>query len=571
MEFLNGSCKKEPVIDIEGPEDVNPDNDKLEEKDEDSSSSFVSTIIEGYGSKLKWVLLFVAIFLYFSYFSVALALFALGFYESGQSVLPLVYLTVAALIILIIYFVKRKFKNEILDFAIIPTRKVIDKHWHKLKWFLLLVPLCGIVAIILLSAAKRPYNLVSLIGWIFFLIVLTVCSHSPRRISWRPVIGGFALQFYFAAFILKWDKGQDLFQELGSLFTSFLGFSKFGAQFVFGKLEDHFFAFLVLPVIIFFSTVITMLYYLGIMQAIIGKIAFIMRITLGTTAAESLCAAGNIFVGQTEAPIMIRPFLAIMTMSELHAVMVGGFGTIAGAVLAAYILKGVPAAHLIAASVMNAPTALAVSKILYPEVGMSKISKMKEVIKEKQPFNNVIEAAAAGASSAISLVANVGANLIAFVALLFFANSVLGWFGAFVCLPELSFEVICSYILRPLVFIMGVEWNDAGAVAKLLGIKTFLNEFVAYDKLADFINNRVTCGSGTILTVSSFFESEVIATYALCGFANFSSIGIQLGGLGPMAPNRTGDLAKLAVSALFGGIVTNLMTACVAGKDLVKI
>uniref|UniRef100_A0A0B7A104 Concentrative nucleoside transporter C-terminal domain-containing protein n=1 Tax=Arion vulgaris TaxID=1028688 RepID=A0A0B7A104_9EUPU len=264
---------------------------------------------------------------------------------------------------------------------------------------------------------------------------------------------------------------------------------------------------------------------------------------------------------------MIRPFLAIMTLSELHAVMVGGFATIAGAVLAAYIIKGVSATHLITASVMNAPTGLAVSKLLYPELGRSKIARMKEVIEEKQPFNNLIEAAAAGASASISLVANVGANLLAFVALLYLANGILSWFGAFVCFPELSFEVICSYALMPLTYIMGVEWKDAGAVAELIGIKTFLNEFVAYDRLSAMMKNRINCGSGPTLSV----RSETIATYALCGFANLSSIGIQLGGLGSMAPNRLGDLAKIAVSALFGGIISNLMTACIAGLLVVEV
>ncbi|RUS70132.1 hypothetical protein EGW08_022103 [Elysia chlorotica] len=210
---------------------------------------------------------------------------------------------------------------------------------------------------------------------------------------------------------------------------------------------------------------------------------------------------------------------------------------------------------------MNAPTALAVSKLLYPELGHSKLEKLKETIKEKQPYNNVIEAAAAGASSAISLVANVAANLIAFVALLYFFNSIVAWFGAFVCLPNLSFEIICSYLFMPLAYLMGVEWKDAGIVAELIGIKTFLNEFIAYDKLSVFITNRIECLPGTVLSV----RSEIIATYALCGFANLSSIGIQLGGLGSMAPNRLGDLAQLAVTALLGGICTNLMTACVAG------
>ncbi|CAG5123478.1 unnamed protein product, partial [Candidula unifasciata] len=524
----------------------------------DTSSSIIEIMKQKYGHILTRIVYVVLAALYTTFFTSAIVLSAMK--VCGHDVRPLIYLTVAVLVIIIAWFVKSKFRSEIKAAVITPAERIMQQYWYILKWILSVTPVLGIIAIVVTTALKQPSNLMSLVGWTFCAVLLLVCSRAPRKVNWRPVLGGFALQFYFAALILKWDKSYELFNTIGDMFTKFLSYSDYGATFVFGNLDDHFFAFKVLPVIIFFSCVITMLYYLGVMQAVISKIAFVMRVTLGTTAAESLCAAGNIFVGQTEAPIMIRPFLSIMTRSELHAVLVAGFATIAGGVMAAYILKGVSATHLITASVMNAPAALAVSKLLYPELGHSQIANMKKAIQEKQPFNNVVEAAAAGASAAISLVANVGANLIAFVALLYFANSLISWFGAFVCFPELSFEVICSYALMPLAYIMGVEWKDAGAVAKLIGIKTFLNEFVAYDSLAKMIKERTECSGGSVLSV----RSEIIATYALCGFANLSSIGIQLGGLGPMAPNRLGDLAQIAVSALFGGIITNLMTACIA-------
>nr|KAG5697322.1 hypothetical protein BaRGS_004988 [Batillaria attramentaria] len=298
----------------------------------------------------------------------------------------------------------------------------------------------GIVAVIVITVKDSPKNLASLAGLAFFIIILFIFSSHPTR---------------------------------------------------------------VLPVVVFFSCVITMLYHLGVMQAVISKIAFVMRCTLGTTAAESLCAAGNIFVGQTEAPILIRPFLSVMTKSELHAVMVGG------------------------------------------------------------QYRNILEAAAAGASQSIALVANIAANLIAFLALLAFVNATLAWFGAFVCLPNLSFESICHYLLMPVVYLMGVRWEDAGHVAELIALKTFLNEFVAYEKLSEFINARLTCDD-SIHILSP--RSEIIATYALCGFSNLSSIGIMLGGLGPMAPQRVGDMAQIVVSALFGGVVACLITASVAER-----
>ncbi|XP_062574310.1 solute carrier family 28 member 3-like, partial [Saccostrea cucullata] len=220
----------------------------------------------------------------------------------------------------------------------------------------------------------------------------------------------------------------------------------------------------------------------------------------------------------------------------------------------------VSAEHLLCASVMNAPCALAVSKLLYPETESSKLSKASDLDKEEKTERNILEAAAAGASSSIKLVANIAANLIAFLAMLEFVNAVLSWFGGFVGYPEFSFQMICSYVLMPLAYLMGVEWKDCGIVGELIGIKTFLNEFLAYGELSTYLTNRKQC-IGHILAV----RSEIIATYALCGFANLSSIGIQLGALSPMAPSRKGDLAHIVLRALLGGIVTSLMTACIAG------
>ncbi|CAC5393511.1 SLC28A [Mytilus coruscus] len=404
-------------------------------------------------------------------------------------------------------------------------------------------------------------NLISLAGLAVFLIILLIFSAHPTKVKWRPVLGGFTLQFFFAALILKWSVGFQIFEFLGKQVQTFLMFTDKGTEFVFGpKYTEHLFAMKILPVVVFVSCAISVLYYVGAMKIVIGKIAWIMRVTLGTTAAESLCAAGNIFIGNTEAPILIRPFLGLMTKSELNAVMTGGFATIAGGVLAAYISFGVPAEHLLCASVMNAPCALAVSKLLYPETEESKLKSTADLQEEEKKEGNILEAAAAGASASIKLVANIAANLIAFIAMLEFVNAVLSWFGSFVGVPMLSFQIICSYVLMPLAYLMGVDWKDAGLVGELIGMKTFLNEFLAYKELAGYMSNRMDC-SGPHLSV----RSETIATYALCGFANFSALGMQLGALGPMAPSRKGDLAQIVMRSLLGGIIACLITASVAG------
>ncbi|RMX60525.1 hypothetical protein pdam_00001440, partial [Pocillopora damicornis] len=413
-----------------------------------------------------------------------------------------------------------------------------------------------------LDTAKKPERFISLAGLLVNILFCWIFSKHPRKVKWRPVIWGLALQFVFGLLILRTKFGFEAFKGAGNQVTAFLDYTSVGAAFVFGEgYREHFFAFQVLPIIIFFSSVISLCYYIGIMQVIIKKIAWLMQKTMKTSGVESLNAAGNIFIGQTEAPLMIRPFLEHVTMSELHAIMTGGFATIAGSVLAAYIEYGVSASHLLSASVMSAPAALAISKLMYPETEIPETLDDENIELPKGNERNIIEAAAKGASTAIALVANIAANLIAFLAFLAFFNGVLSWLGSMVGKPELSFEYICSYVLRPVAFIMGVPWEDSDVVAELLGIKTFLNEFVAYTRLAGFIDNRIKMNG--LRTIS--IRSEIISTYALCGFANLSSVGVVLGGLGPMAPSRVPDMSKIAIRTLIAGTVACFMTACVAG------
>jgi CNT family concentrative nucleoside transporter len=397
-------------------------------------------------------------------------------------------------------------------------------------------------------------RLISIFGLAVFVGLSYAFSVDRRAVKWQPVLWGIALQLIFAILILKTAPGLAVFKFLGDLVTQFLNFSDVGAKFIFGdNFAEHFIAFKVLPTIIFFSSFITILYHYGILQRVVQAVAWLMIKTMKTSGAETLSCAANIFIGQTEAPLLIKPYLAAMTLSELHAVMTGGFATIAGGVMAAYISFGVPAQHLIAASVMSAPAALAISKLLYPETEKSLTAGEVEV-KVDQVYANAVDAAASGASDGLKLAANVAAMLIAFLGLLAFFNALLGWFGGLISLPQLSLELILAYLMAPVAWLMGVPWADCAEVGIVLGKKTILNEFIAYLDLMELVKQQA---------ISE--RSQIISTYALCGFSNIGSIGIQIGGIGAMAPQRQGDLARLGVRAMIAGSVACFMTACIAG------
>ena len=397
-------------------------------------------------------------------------------------------------------------------------------------------------------------RLAALLGLGVFVGFAYLTSVNRRAVRWQPVLWGLALQLIFALFILRTAVGLAIFQWLGNVVSAFLDFSDAGASFVFGEnFQDFFFAFKVLPTIIFFSAFISLLYHYGILQKAVQAVAWGMMRTMKTSGSETLSAAGNIFVGQTEAPLLIKPYVETMTMSELHAVMTGGFATIAGGVLAAYVSFGVPANHLIAASVMSAPAALAISKIMFPEVEKSPTQGSVSIEVEKTTANGV-DAIALGALDGLKLALNIAAMIIAFLAILAAFNALLGFIGGLFGYPEFSLEVILSVLLAPVAWLMGVPWADCSAVGTLLGKKTILNEFIAYLDLQALIEEN---------TLSE--RSIVIATYALCGFANIGSIGIQIGGIGGIAPSRRADLAKISIRAMVAGTLACFMTACIAG------
>lgn len=451
------------------------------------------------------------------------------------------------------------------------------------------------------------YKFVSLLGTVVIIGVAFLMSNNKRRISFRILLFGIMLQVFFAFIILPnsplnvWIKatfnlpaapGEAFFNMMNTAIIKLLSFSEDGARFIFGNLVNRtvpvavsspetngavkevmgrvavtgaVFAFNVLPTIIFFSSLMGVLYHLGVMQKVVAFFSKVMEKTMGTSGAETLSASANIFVGQTEAPLVVQPYVHEMTMSELMVVMVGGFATVAGGVMAAYVgmLKNYfpdIAGHLLSASIMSAPAGIAIAKLIYPETA---VPKTKGGVKIKLPKTNVnvIDAAASGAGTGLKLALNVGAMLLAFIALVSMANYGISKIGSLINLIfgtswQLSLEAILGLIFSPLAWVMGVPWQDCTVVGRLLGEKMAVNEFVAYLDLANVL------GSGSR---QLSYRSIVIATYSLCGFANFSSIAIQVGGIGGIAPTRRHDLAKLGLKAMIGGTLAAFMTGTIAG------
>ncbi|XP_029766598.1 sodium/nucleoside cotransporter 1-like [Terrapene carolina triunguis] len=449
-----------------------------------------------------------------------------------------------------------------------PCQKCCLKSWPWLKWVFWLAVLVGLVTWLVLDTSKRPEQLISFAGLCAFVLFLFACSKHHAAVPWRAVFWGLGLEFVLGIFIIRTNPGFEAFQWLGNQIQIFLSYTTAGSGFVFGdRLIKEAFAFQALPIVVFFSCVMSILYYAGLMQWLILKISWLLQITMGTTPTETLSVAGNIFVGQTEAPLLVLPYLADMTLSEVHAVMTGGFATIAGSVMGAYMSFGIDPSSLIAASVMAAPCALAMAKLVYPEVEESKFKSKEGVKLSRGAEQNILEAASNGAAASVGLVANIAANLIAFLAVLKFINAALSWFGEMVNIKELSFQIICSYILMPVAFLMGADWADSPLVAELLGIKIFLNEFVAYEQLSTYKKNRLAgleeWSGGRKQWIS--MRAETITTFALCGFANLSSIGIMLGGLTSMVPQRKSEFASIVLRALLTGACVSMLNACVAG------
>ena len=399
---------------------------------------------------------------------------------------------------------------------------------------------------------------VGIIGVIVIIGIAFLLSENKKKINWKLVIAGLGLQIVFAILILKVPVGRTIFEGASSAIKKLLDFTKEGTDFLFGPLADtngigFVWVVQILPTIIFFSALMGVLYYLGVMQFIVKFIAKFIGKLLGTSGSETLSAVGNIFLGQTEAPLLVKPFVKDMTRSELLAIMVGGMATVAGGVMAGYVAMGVNAGHLLAASIMAAPAGLILAKILVPETEESKTKNSTDISVENTA-SNIVEAAANGASDGLGLALNVAAMLLAFIALLALINFIIGAIGGLFGFPELSFQWILGKLFSPLAFVMGVPTVDISAAGSLLGQKIILNEFVAYSELANLITLDVLQP-----------KTVMILTYALCGFANFSSIAIQIAGIGGLAPDKKGTIAKLGFKALIGGVLATCLTATIAG------
>jgi len=398
-------------------------------------------------------------------------------------------------------------------------------------------------------------TLISLLG-IGILFGLGILLSSGRhQINWRTVGFALLLQFALGGIALYFPLGVAVLEAISNAVSSVLNNAQDGIDFVFGGIGafemGFIFAFHVLPVIVFFSSLVSVLYHLGIMGWLIRMIGGALQRLLRTSKAESMSATANIFVGQTEAPLIVRPYITNMTRSELFAIMVGGMSTVAGSVLAGYVLLGVEIQYLLAASFMAAPGGFLMAKLLLPEA--EKIaSEEEEFTLEFESHVNVIDAAASGASSGMSLALNVGAMVLAFVGLIALVNTLLGSLGAMIGFADLSLQLLLGYAFQPLAFIVGIPWEETRLAGSLIGQKLVFNEFVAFVSFTD----QMTLMSD---------RSQAIVTFALCGFANFSSIGIVLGGIGMMAPNRRKDIAELGLRAVLAGFMANLMSAAIAG------
>ncbi|KAJ8025985.1 Solute carrier family 28 member 3 [Holothuria leucospilota] len=503
--------------------------------------------------------LFVKMFLLVIYLGFLFYVMFLNF----KRALPLVVMTTSLASYLFLGWTLTNWGSCIQEKLIHPTKNFVNRHQTAFSVFVKFFMVVSVVSVMASSGVftliiYEPIRLVSIVGLLSLLVISFLGSKQPSRINWQTVAWGLYLQVMFAIFILRTDVGFHSFKWIGAEIEAFLNYALVGANFVFGPepLTSHFFLFAVLPVVIFSSAVFALLFYCGVMQKMIQMLAWPMQHTMAVSGVEAFSAAANVFLGMNLVPLCIKPYLTDMTVSELHSLMVGGFATIAGGVLAAYVNMGISAAHLLSASIISAPAALVTAKMFYPETECPKtakdaVVKVDSVIKE----TNAFEAFCNGAIDGTKVCAFIIGNLVAFVSLLAFLDSSISWLGHMADIEDMSFTLLCSYLLYPFAILLGVNGSeDCLKVAGLIGTKTFLNEFVAYSELSDYIKE------GAMQP-----RSVVISTYALCGFSNVGAIGIMIGSLASLAPERLHDVSRIGVRSLIAGIVACQMTACLAG------
>lgn len=415
----------------------------------------------------------------------------------------------------------------------------------------------------------------SLVGMAVLVLIAVLFSSNYRAIKIRTVVGAFLIQIIIGALVLYVPAGRKFLGAISDGVSNVIGYGQKGMEFIFGGLVSDrmfelfggggfVFALRVLPVIVFFSSLIAVLYYLGIMQLVIKILGGGLQKLLGTSRTESLSATANIFVGQTEAPLVVRPYIATMTTSELFAVMCGGLASVAGSVLAGYAQMGVPLEYLIAASFMAAPGGLLFAKLMVPETeNYDDRSEAMALVAEEERPANIIDAAASGAASGMQLALNVGAMLLAFIALIALINGILSGVGGWFEYPQLSLELLLGWLFSPIAFLIGVPWNEATIAGSFIGQKLVVNEFVAFMNFGEYLKADAQVIAAGLQPLSD--HTKAIISFALCGFANLSSVAILLGGLGGMAPSRRQDVARLGMKAVMAGTLSNLMSATIAG------
>ncbi|WP_105745748.1 NupC/NupG family nucleoside CNT transporter [Cronobacter dublinensis] len=420
--------------------------------------------------------------------------------------------------------------------------------------------------------------LMGLVGMLALLAIAVALSSNRKAINLRTVVGAWLIQVAIGALVLYVPAGRKVLLAMSEGVANVIAYGNSGISFLFGGLVSDkmfevfggggfIFALRVLPVIVFFSSLIAVLYYLGIMQLVIRLLGGALRKVLKTSRTESLSATANIFVGQTEAPLVVRPYIATMTRSELFAVMCGGLASVAGSVLAGYAQMGVPLEYLIAASFMAAPGGLLFAKIMIPETEQpNDAPHLERVQHDPDRPSNVLDAAASGASAGMQLVLNVGAMLLAFVALIALLNGMLSGIGGWFNHPELSLQLILGWVFSPVAWLIGVPWEEARVAGSFIGQKLIINEFVAYMNFGEYLKDDAAVAAAGLQVLSA--HTKAIISFALCGFANLSSIAILIGGLGSMAPSRRHDVAQLGLKAVAAGTLSNLMSATIAGVFL---
>lgn len=499
--------------------------------------------------RIKSVSLVILFLLFAAYFGWVLS-------YDPQKGMTLIVIVALGVFMSVYGFVRDYYGGIFDDLIFNPVAQVIDEYWKYLKWGLVLLILAALGLFIGFEVAKNPIQLRSLCGMVLILTFSFLNSTNPGAVRWRPVILGIGLQIIMGFLVLRWKPGYEGFYWLSSKVQDLLNYADYGAKFIFGDPQylDHPIAFKVIPMVIFFSAFINMMVYLGVMQVVITKVSWLMQRTMYTTTIETLSVAGNVFFTLAEESFILRPYMMKLTKSELHAVMTGGSATAAGFSLAMYIQLGAPAIHVFSAAVMSAPAALAIAKLSYPETEKSLTKTEADVKLESGTEANVLEAAAAGATMSITVISYAVAILIAFFALLGLFNDILAWLGDMVGYPDFSFELICSYVFYPVAYFMGVPAKDCRKVASMMGIKYFGSDLIAYTSMGKMRE------AGTIDD-----RSAMIGTYALLGFSSLSSVGVNIGILGALCPERRADVSGMALRAILNGNMASLLTACLAG------